>query len=775
MATLYLLKYNNYYNKICRQKASISDYEEASESSYMVTGVNFNPNDGVHTEVVINMTDPDYDPDYLLVTEDNAIISRWFVMEHVFTTYKQYKMQLMRDVLVDFKSYVDDSVAYIRRANLSADNPLIYNNEGIRFNQIKQSESLLYDITGTPWIVGYMAANYADDKTISVASADSAAALDNYDDLLEMTAQDLQVVSGNPTIIFNTYKQETYVGATVHQYSITCGSSASRKYISSPGGAYGCYYATNDVTNNITNYFKTRSEQVKSYIVASNTKNSLVNTYIGYNGRIVKDSSGNYYKVIVTNTANKSQTDTPRAKNAATNAYFNNISNMIWAIDGISKPNSYDPGAGTYVPQLTVSYTVSTWHMVLQPISYGELSVHIPGTIKPLTDAPYYMFAMKYSADNLRLAIQMAKDLTASFIYDIQILPYCPCQEYFSAAGVLVTTGLTEGVDYSPITKGTEGDTLDYLLWCAYSNFTFDIKCVIDIDDIKQATECDMYRLCSPNGNGVFEFNAAKNGGVALINVDCTYRPIDPYIHMNPNFNNLYGGDYNDFRGLILQGDFSIPQINDKWQEYQVQNKNYLNIFNREIQNLTTIQNIQRKQEIASWISGAVGAGASGAGAGMMVGGPIGGIIGGVAGAGVSAIGGALDFKYNEQLRAEQLSFKQDMFEMQLQNIQALPYSIAKTGCMTYNNKLLPYLEYYTCTDAEKEMLANKIKYTGMSAGVVGTIKDYYNYNGDGYAYIEADLIHIDLHVNYTILMEIARALREGVRFTEVIDGTNSE
>ena len=105
---------------------------------------------------------------------------------------------------------------------------------------------------------------------------------------------------------------------------------------------------------------------------------------------------------------------------------------------------------------------------------------------------------------------------------------------------------------------GPQKEKLSIVYWCTESEFTFDIPCRIDVENVKVETECDMYRLCSPNYSGLFEFNIAKNGGLSFFNIDCSYKPYQPYIHINPNFGGLYGQDFNDSRGLICGGDFSL-------------------------------------------------------------------------------------------------------------------------------------------------------------------------------------------------------------------------
>lgn len=50
--TLYVLRYNNYYNRIVKKEDSLSAYLGTNNENliYDLPGVNFNPNDGVMTE-----------------------------------------------------------------------------------------------------------------------------------------------------------------------------------------------------------------------------------------------------------------------------------------------------------------------------------------------------------------------------------------------------------------------------------------------------------------------------------------------------------------------------------------------------------------------------------------------------------------------------------------------------------------------------------------------------------------------------------------------------
>ena len=66
-----------------------------------------------------------------------------------------------------------------------------------------------------------------------------------------------------------------------------------------------------------------------------------------------------------------------------------------------------------------------------------------------------------------------------------------------------------------------------------------------------------------------------------------------------------------------------------------------------------------------------------------------------------------------------------DMYGYNLQNIQAVPTSLTKTSALTYNTRVWPFIEYYTCTEAERKALKDKIKYNGMTIMKVGQLSDY--------------------------------------------------
>ena len=272
-----------------------------------------------------------------------------------------------------------------------------------------------------------------------------------------------------------------------------------------------------------------------------------------------------------------------------------------------------------------------------------------------------------------------------------------------------------------------------------------------------------MVRLCSPNYNGVYEFSVAKNDGVDYLNIDVTLKPYNPYIHINQNFKGLYGQDFNDAKGLICGGDFSIPMWSSAWQQYQLNNKNYLNIFDRQIQNLDFIQGQERTQAGWNIATGTVTGATTGAmSAGMASGGnPYAAAAGAVIGGTASLVGGILDYNMLKERQAEQKDLTTDMFRFKLGNIKALPYSLNKVTPLTYNNKIFPFIEIYDCTDEEKNLFRRFLEYQSMSINEIGTIAEYQQ---DERKFIKGRMLRLensDLCAHEW--MEIYNRLSEGV------------
>ena len=152
--TLYILKYNNYYNRLVKLEDNLENYEPYI--TYTLQSTNFVPNDDVNAQHTIGTGEYDGTGDYVLVVNEfNEIVSRWFIIDSVRTRAGQYVLDLRRDIVVDYYNIIIQSPMFIEKANLPYNSPLLFNNEDMTFNQIKTNEYLLKDKSDCAWLVGY--------------------------------------------------------------------------------------------------------------------------------------------------------------------------------------------------------------------------------------------------------------------------------------------------------------------------------------------------------------------------------------------------------------------------------------------------------------------------------------------------------------------------------------------------------------------------------------------------------------------------------------------
>lgn len=750
---LYLLKYNNYYNREVKKFDTITSYLPYRVTDVITGIVNFVVADGIDTTQKINQPKTSWlgEPDYAIYTDENGVIlHRWFIMEFDELRGKQYQLKLHRDVMADFYGPILDSPCFIEKAIVKGSNDLIFNSENMTYNQIKKKEILLKDESETPWIVGYTSKTLANKSGSIVVGSNydiSISALDHDEWTYysyRSVASALRDVPTNVKIGFNVGYIDPNLHANYTKLSFdNYGNKTKSDWkINLPSGQGMFMMITKAESNtlfesnypewfnmdNIIDHLKTKF----SYNGASDISTLLTQ----YSGKRVLFNDG-IYRIIV------KQTDYTASGNIS-------IDDGTIYTDDLN-PNA-DAGIEAVIGRSVNTTTTSPFTAEVKGQAYyiemklltaddSQIDWTLPAGRNKLTDAPYDMFAIPMNSvifgaipgggtshtqlDDIGkiVASSMAVTLSAGSsgeLYDIQILPYCPFPIAIQSSNTISTLNLTEHTDYEYIVDG-EDNPVGIMLFPTESSFNQVIALSpsdrIVIEDYKVESECDLYRLCSPNYTGVFEFNAAKNDGVTYFEVNCTYKPYNPYIQLNPNFKRLYGRDFNDERGLICGGDFSMAIVNDAWVTYELNNKNYEKSFQRNITSLELQNKYATIRDVAGAVSGSVGAGIS---TGEMAG-PVAGVAAGV----LSAGAGAADVYMNTKLRRENINLQKDQFSYGLQNIKALPYTLSRTTSYTINNKYFPFLECYSCSDVEKEALKNKIKYEGMTIMTVGKIRDY--------------------------------------------------
>lgn len=168
-------------------------------------------------------------------------------------------------------------------------------------------------------------------------------------------------------------------------------------------------------------------------------------------------------------------------------------------------------------------------------------------------------------------AIQNA--YTSTELYDLQLLPYCPIEfsEYSIDNGTYKyshQSAWTENTDYIKVTNTTDNSTMGYIYFSGESSSKFTLNKIgelnynqiFKVSSKKISNETTNYRFCAPNYSSAFDFSLAMNNGLSGVDVYITYKPYNPYIQVTPIFGGLYGESFDDSRGLILQGDYSLPK-----------------------------------------------------------------------------------------------------------------------------------------------------------------------------------------------------------------------
>lgn len=770
--TILVLKFNNYFNRIIKT-GDLDTYTPFIVDR--IDNVNFNPADGVTTTQIINSSEEN-NGDYLVLLDGTTIVSRWFIIDSTRLRNGQYELQLRRDLFVDAYNDVIQAPMFIEKATLDPDNPLIFNSENMSYNQIKQSETLLKDGTECAWIVGYMARNDGNGNVTHI-NGNVTTTNNQYISLTTMTKTQFindimgQTLSDSPIRLTCSFNQENkpYDIKTI-LYDENGGPfwEAPEK---DRHNVWACSKLPNLYIYNPIDYTRLRSNISSAMNLKTNVTNSLF-----YNGKNVKLSDGKIYNVeiVLGSDSVYIEKDIPST-----------MPNIIQDLNSNFKSWLDSTGSSTNTvygnPYGKIKYKVKSVSVVLNEVMQDDTySFEIPISRNKVKDAPYDMFAIPYSPDrnnepyvwiaandmgaegarlNSEISLLVAQSISekwGSTLYDLQLLPYCPLPELLSDPGTsdMSIVNLQSGVDFT-LVKDSNNKIMSMIVFPNNSSFStkIELQNPIKINDVKVESECDVYRLCSPNYQGVFEFNAAKNNGISYFDVDCTYLPYNPYIHIAPNFGGLYGKDFDDTRGLICSGDFSLARISEAWTNYQLQNKNYMASFNRQIENMEVQNKYNRINDILGAGVGTLAGSAGGA--------KIGGGAGGLAVGGVTAlVAGIADVTINEKLREENMDYTKDMFGYQLGNIKAVPDSLSKTTAYTKNNKYFPFLEYYTCTEEEKNALKNKLKYNGMTVMAIGTISEYLKAEE---SYIKGRLIRLEGDYDNHYVNELSQELYKGV------------
>lgn len=803
MKTLYILNYNNYFNRLVKREEELSAYEPYV--IYMLSNVNFNENDGIDTEHVIGSVEAyDGSGDYMLaVDEDTRQIQRWFILEAQRTRGGQYRVMLRRDVVADYYNVIIESPCFIEKATASPLDVAIYNSENMSFNQIKTSQELIQEDTGLAWLVCYIEKERRIEGTIDkqetlqqtlVVQNISEWELYPFTNLSGATGNNRLLLAEKYRFIINIRSsrsgmkdkviinlqdiEDTSIISSVWKYGES--GLAVTAYDLAGVGSYKQAYSSNNYKNLIQESRPNIIDEIPKF---------------GYT-YVYDETSGKKYSVQIV----PKETD-----NIEESVWYNNQYSNIYYDAKNRFDTIYKDSTSALLGMFQVQILGQFYEIILSEVKeYDTLNYELAAArpqapeVYDVFAIPYGIFEMHYTGpgggsrifDTRNIAIQWAENIAKNgdgAVYDVQLLPFNPLRDQFTIEAEVIETDqesyrigvfdfdesiLTDNnvsLLYEGEQKPSSVEDLGKInligFWSNTSKFNLNLNSPtvnINLEDYKIENECSIWRVNSPNWASTFEMNVVKNGGsISGWKIDCHYKPYTPYINVAPIFSGLYGQNFEkEARGLVLSGDFSISRVKGAWESYQLQNKTYEAAFNRQIQSLELQNKQQDIKDIAGAISGTMQGAVYGAIAGSTAG-PYGAIAGAVVGGVASGVAGAVDVKMNKELRADQLDLTKDLYGYNLQNIQARPDTLTNVSVFNNDNTVFPNLEYYTCTETEKQALKNKIKYNGMTIMRIGTISDFIRSEP---SYVKARLIRLEgTSEDFHIINEISNELYKGV------------
>ena len=286
-----------------------------------------------------------------------------------------------------------------------------------------------------------------------------------------------------------------------------------------------------------------------------------------------------------------------------------------------------------------------------------------------------------------------------------------------------------------------------------------------NVNDPKIENQCDMWRLVSPNGSNSYEFSMVKNNGCDGFTLDMRIKPGGSTMLIAPKWKYMYGADFDDYRGLYISGDFSLARGTTAWLQYIVNNKNYQLIQQRQVENMEannaisntmTKNNIDYQTKMGLMNSGiALLGGIAKQNAAAVMGGLMGGLT-----SSLNYNHQMLQLSYTKQMQNLAIDYTNDLFNYNLENIKAQPAQIQKIDAFDANYKKYPFLEYYTCTGKEKEILREKLKWNGMTVMAIGTIAEYLTQTE---SYIKGKLIRFNGNLSTNEFNALSEELDKGI------------
>lgn len=762
MSTLHFLNYNNYQNRVLKGEDLTSTSSYSISKSY--SNLNFNPNDGINTVHYIN--DPvtnSFNYDYCLVTNDDSttILSKWFVMDAVWNRKHQWEVELKRDVKADFYNTYKSKPFFCKKGvPYGAGDVLCFNSEGQDFNQILKSRTALKQSSGQTgrYIIGFVDKSWPGGKIYNMATVpdetykqmEDFPYLDyqNSRTMLKKVSLVLSVIGEPQAVVGSNIKFTGHKCSMWHRWSINNGV-ATHDADSSPmwtsGTSEGYIACSNLNESNLSLFFNEFVNMGFNPSIITHIQ-GFDNDYIPKN--IKNRYSGNGKKALIgdklyTIKYKKSSTVSFIVDNLFPSGYLEDLKS-----DGFNIIYSQSNGIQDCYYEC---YAEQEWLEIAEDTSATYSTIPANRGSSSSKNLPYDIFVIPESDNAMRWATYFASLYGgANVLYDLQLFPYKP------------STSSTGGISAIGLEWATSDRGFGNCSHAAIASYS-------SMSDKKVGANQHMCRMISPNGASAWEFNPATIGGVAAnsIKYEFTLIPFNSYLHIFPTFGGIYGsinkssGDKNgETRGMICSGPWSLPYSTDNWSTYQLNNSAYMDSFNRQIENMTVTQDIDRAQQMFQMFTAPI--------TGMFMGAMGGGVAGAALGAGAGLIGSVADYQLSEVGRKETIDYTRDQFYNSLRNIKAQARPLAHNSSITIGNSYWPIIEYYEAdvsgsTDM-RDYLLGDLRVHGWTMGIKTTFETMKERASSSTSnYIQGHLLQINNAEDTHIANEVMKELEKGV------------
>ena len=757
--------YSPKYKYTNRRIIDISNDTNFIEKDYE----NIDSPDTINGHIIYVLANGEKLPTYIYDTDKKW---RWFVTGITQLRTKKYQISLLRDVISESPEIWKEEEAYISAGIASDFNK--YKRWNLPYTNTKVKQERLNFGGKSSFFVYYvneqvlsndstLSENDLNIKGASIPGIGSANVDFQVDNLNEIPY--FEYVNAGNVNLWTNHKADTrfkMARGYTYVYTYTNGSMSNGvrndDYYNSNYAVISTYPGVidNNTNNCKTNFTTAVRNFISNYenslgsIISQTETNSLLN-YVDKN--IFNTADSKMYTIRCTSNVTNYNINLSQAQTGTLSSALQSIN---WGGATLGNKNgsyfTFKSSSTTYSFTLEEIGTASTYDFnfiagarKLPKSAVKCLNIVSSGTILDSDIAQALMQAQLNGVNGISSQPENITDgANVGRIIDIQYLPFCVAKETNENVKINNT---------AMVSQFLSNDDYTY-----YTNLP-------DLTNINKET--DTIKIVSPSRASQFLFRPYDNDGNMEFTTKVTLKPFSSIIYIRPSTKGLLINDWDDKDCLIINEDFSLTNVTNAWTQYIYNNKNYSNIFERELQGREfertwerRIEQAQQKADI--WSARNLSSEKARAATGNLP------IISNVAGAIANTMAdpiymqmAQLDRQYNEAVYQEGMSLSRDMFEYQMENLQSQPNIPSKIT--TIDVKFLDgvYLEFYSTNDTELLAIQNYYRYNGNRIDAYGSFSNYWGW------FVKGKII---ISENYTQpeIDELNRRLDMGI-FTEVI------